>query len=289
MPTLRSPNVVRQQFREIKCRAGAKMISFHVTLEFLPKLRTYLRLRDYVLNGSRATPLFINCAKDGSIERTDTAFLARTYKRLEVLGLQLPRLGARKWRAAKNDWLTSTYGPVVASEDMGHSLATALKSYTNGTQTAHRAEMSAFLGTLESVILEPGDTPQNSRPSAVGMCTEYEKPIPILSNSGVAPDCRSSEGCLFCENYRIHADESDTRKLISCRRCIRETSARAMSLAEYDTTFGAVLRRIDFLLNELRKRDAEMVARVEHDVETDGNLDEFWADKLALLYELGLA
>ncbi|WP_029050500.1 hypothetical protein [Cupriavidus sp. amp6] len=66
-------------------------------------------------------------------------------------------------------------------------------------------------------------------------------------------------------------------------------SGRADSIEQYDSSFGTVLRRVDFLLNELRRRDAALVDQIEHDVDIEGNLDAFWSARLDQLYELGVA
>jgi hypothetical protein len=66
-------------------------------------------------------------------------------------------------------------------------------------------------------------------------------------------------------------------------------SGRADSIEQYDSSFGAVLRRVDFLLDELRRRDAALVEQIEQDVDIEGNLDAFWSAKLDQLYELGVA
>lgn len=57
----------------------------------------------------------------------------------------------------------------------------------------------------------------------VGICSNYGNPNP-LSNALVKVNCKSPEGCLFCDKYRIHADEKDARKLISCRYYLQKTA-----------------------------------------------------------------
>jgi hypothetical protein len=66
-------------------------------------------------------------------------------------------------------------------------------------------------------------------------------------------------------------------------------SGRVGSFEQYESSFGAVLRRDDFLLDELRKRDAALVHQIEQDVDIEGNLDAFWLAKLNQLFELGVA
>ncbi|MFM0658759.1 integrase [Paraburkholderia sediminicola] len=284
-----SPTVVRQKFREVKYRAAGKVIAFQVSLGFMPKLKQYLLLRDYLCQGQPYETLFISLAPNKSLTSLNEQFMRQLYDRLRGYGVPLPKTTSRQWRAAKQDWVVRKHGPVVAAKVMGHTLETALKAYSNGTESAHRDEMGAFLASVEQTVLEKDQRPQNAVDSAVGLCVGFRRPEALSPALPVRPDCRSSEGCLFCAKHRIHADETDARKLISCRYCVRMTSNRAASVEEYDRSFGAVLRRIEFLLSELKKRIPLLVDEIERDVDVNGNLDGFWASKLEQLFELGLA
>lgn len=290
--SLQDASVARQKFREVKYRAAGKDVTFTVSLGFMPKLKAYLALREYLVQDADCDALFIVVGNHAQLRRPiglPTEFLVLLYSRLNKLGVVLPRISARQWRAAKQDWAVSNHGPVVAARLMGHSLVTALRSYSDGTDAAHKAEMGAFLALVEKSVLKPGNDPAGSIKSAVGVCIEFNKPAPIAASVTVQPDCRSTEGCLFCDQYRVHADAADIRKLLSCRHCVRLVSGRADSIWQYDSSFGAVLRRVDFLLDELRKRDAALVHQIEQDVDIEGNLDAFWSAKLDQLYELGVA
>ena len=290
--SLQDASVARQKFREVKYRAGAKEITFTVSLGFMPKLKAYLALREYLVQDADRDALFVvvgHHAQPGRLTDLSINFLDLLYRRLDTLGIVLPRISARQWRAAKQDWAVSNHDPLVAARLMGHSLATALRSYSTGTDAAHKAEMGAFLASVEKTVLKPGNDPAGSIRSAVGICIGFHKPAPIAASVTVPPDCRSTEGCLFCDQYRVHADAADVRKLLSCRHCVRLVSGRAESIEQYDSSFGAVLRRVDFLLDELRRRDAALVEQIEQDVDIEGNLDAFWSAKLDQLYELGVA
>ncbi|CAB3742278.1 hypothetical protein LMG22037_06589 [Paraburkholderia phenoliruptrix] len=290
--SVQDASVVRQKFREIKYRADGRDVTFTVSLGFMPKLEAYLALREYLVQDTDCDALFIVVGNYAQLRRPiglPTQFLDQLYSRLNKLGIVLPRITARQWRAAKQDWAVSNHGPVVAATLMGHSLVTALRSYSNGTDAAHKAEMGAFLASVEKTVLKPGDDPAGSIRSAVGVCIEFHKPTPIADSVSVQPDCRSTEGCLFCDQYRVHADAADIRKLLSCRHCVRLVGGRADSIEQYDRSFGAVLRRVDFLLDELRKRDGALVEQIEQDVDIAGNLDSFWSARLDQLYELGVA
>ena len=287
--SVQSPSVVRQKFREVKYRAGGTQFAFKVSLGFMPKLKTYLALRAHIVQECPIDELFIGLGLDLKPVPLSEQFIAMLYQRLEGLGVALPRITARQWRAAKQDWAVSNHGPVVAAKVMGHSLDTAIRAYSNGTDAAHRSELGAFLASVEKTVLRAGDDPAGSIRSAVGICVDFHHPESITPAPTVEPDCRSSEGCLFCDKYRVHADATDIRKLFSCRYCVRLVANRADSVEQYDSTFGVVLRRLDFLLDELRSRDGALVSSIQEDVEVAGNLDSFWANKLEQLFELGVA
>jgi hypothetical protein len=287
--SLQSPSVTRQKFRQVKYRAGGKEIAFKVSVGFMPKLKTYMALRKYLVGESHTEEFFVIARSDGRPTAISEQFLNSFYRRFDSLGIVLPRVNAREWRAAKQDWAVSNHGPVVAAMLMGHSLETAIRVYSNGSAAAQQAEFSAFLTTVEGIVLRPNENPPGSIKNAVGVCVEFQKPLPITAVASVKPDCRSSEGCLFCDKYKVHADATDVRKLLSCRHCVRLVCNRTDSMEQYDNSFGIVLRRLSFLLDELRKRDADLVAEIENDVDIEGNLDRFWASKLDQLLELGLA
>ncbi|WP_231752080.1 hypothetical protein [Burkholderia sp. MSMB1498] len=290
--SLRDASVARQTFREVKYRAGGRDVTFTVSLGFMPKLKAYLALREYLVQDADCDALFMTVgrsAQRGQLVCLPPEFLVQLYDRLDTLGIVLPRITAGQWRVAKQDWAVSKHGPGVAARLMGHSVETALRSYSNGTDAAHKAEMGAFLASVEKTVLKIGEDPTGSIRSAVGVCIDFRKPGPIAASVTVRPDCRSTEGCLFCDQYRVHADAADIHELLSCRHCVRLVSGRADSIEQYSSAFGAVLQRIDFLLDELRRRDAALVDQIEHDVDVEGNLDAFWSARLDQLYELGVA
>ncbi|MFM0328852.1 integrase [Paraburkholderia strydomiana] len=289
--SLSSASVVRQKFRAVKYRAGGKEISFTVSIAFMQKLRTYLELRKYLVQDSPLDALFVARGLGSGDETValTSEFLVQFYVRLEVFGVTLPRVTARQLRAAKQDWAMSNHDPAVAAELMGTTLETAIRAYSNGTASAQRAEFGALFASIEKTILGAEEPlPPGSIRGALGACVHFQHPEPISPEAPVKPDCKSSEGCLFCDKYKAHADETDVRKLLSCRHCLRLTGQHAHDVEQYERTFGPVLRRVDFLLEEVRKRDSALVVRIENDVDM-GNLDPFWASKLEMLIELGIA
>ncbi len=281
-----TPSVVRQKFREVKYRAGGVRVTFKVSVGFMPKLKTFLALRKYLVQELNVPKLFIGT---GITRPIKSQFLTVFYKRLETLGITLPRLNAREWRAAKQDWAITNHGPVVAAKLLNHTVETALRSYSNGTDAAQTSELSALFAAVEDVVLPARPKMPDGINNAVGICRNFKKPVSINSSAPVKPDCKSSEGCLFCQQYRVHADETDIRKLLSCRYCLQFTHGFAGSMDQYENSYGAVSRRVQFLLDELKSRDNSLFESIEHDVDVLGNLDAFWSSKLEQLLQLGFA
>ncbi|SFT49966.1 integrase [Paraburkholderia aspalathi] len=145
--SLMDASIARQKFREVKYRAGGKEVTFTVSLGFMPKLKAYLALREYLVQDADCDALLVVVGHHAQLRRLtglSTQFLERLYRRLDTLGIVLPRISARQWRAAKQDWAVSNHDPLVAARLMGHSLATALRSYSNGTDAVNFRHIGAI-------------------------------------------------------------------------------------------------------------------------------------------------
>jgi hypothetical protein len=167
---------------------------------------------------------------------------------------------------------------------MGHSLQTALNAYSNGSEANHALEMGRYLVSLEETVVRNSRGSEDSLENGVGQCTDYLNPIPIATNTPIVPKCDSSEGCLFCGKYRLHADEIDVRKILSCRYSLKA----AFGANEGEDVVVKILQRIEELLEQLREINAELVERITREVDDDEALDPFWEAKLEQLAVLGL-
>lgn len=285
----------QQGFREIKWRAGGKRYSAVARMNFLPLFKRYIDLRAYLLGDQDCDSLFLSFGANrtkGPSSMDETA-IDTIYSTLELIDPDIKRLGARKLRAAKQDFHIKHSDPTTSAQVMGHSEGTALQHYSAGSQTAHYSEVSAFFDKVQQAaanrkaILEPGENVPNGVVGHVGTCAAFHDPHAVAENAPVQPDCRKLEGCLFCDKHRVHPDEQDTRKLASCAYVLRQATYVPGAV----TFFKPVLDRIQSILDDIGALEgsAEMVTRVVDEVENDGELDGYWAGKLALLNELEIA
>ncbi len=288
-----NPLVERQGFRTIKYRANNRLVSFEIGVEYMPYLRRYLQLRKYLLQERRFAYLFFSYGsghiglKTGPklISESDTKKMFMIMKRLTPT---FPSVIPMQWRVAKQDHVIRNYDPATAAQAMQHSLTTALRKYSNGSEVTQQLEMSRYFNQVEKVVLSKGQEIAGSEVNPVGICTRPGEPKAVVDNLPLIPDCKGAEGCLFCDKYRIHADEMDVRKILSARYCIKKTSHLASSHEQYEQMFMRIFQRINFILFELKKHNPGMVEKIEQEVDIDGELDAFWSAKLETLMELDI-
>jgi hypothetical protein len=98
-------------------------------------------------------------------------------------------------------------------------------------------------------------------------------------------------GCLFCDKFVVHADETDLRKLISCKYVINTCKHLSHSDDSYQAHFGEVLSRIDAILEEIKNvsdQIFDLAKRIEFEVNEDQILDPHYQYKLDQLVNLGV-
>lgn len=293
----REPIVERRHFRTIKYRANNKEVTFTISLRFAPMLRRYLELRKWILRGQTFDYLFFGFHDKysnpiGSIEPSQVSrqFINEYLDLVEAMTAQVPRVTARELRSAKQDFLIRHFDPVTASSLMQHSLKTAIKAYSKGSETLAQKEMGDYLSQVEETVLKRGEDPVGSAARPTGLCVEEDSPRPIMIDPPAKPNCKDQEGCLYCDKYRVHADETDARKLLSLHYCLRQTAHFAASAEEHAAVFGHLLSRIDSLLDQICNKTPEMSAsikRIRNEVDEEGKLEAYWAAKLDFLYQLG--
>ncbi len=277
--------VERQQFRSVKARAGGREVFFEIPSSFLPTFRLYLTLRDYVLHEETNEFLFPLVAKPAF----GNDVFKRLFSVLHMIDPQLPRIKSRQWRAAKSDWLIKNTDIATTALILQNSERTVVASYAAGSATGHLDEMADFLDRVTETVVSAGQAIEQGIDRAVGTCTSVGEPNPVAGASVITPDCKGSEGCLFCDKFKVHADERDTRKLLSCQYCIGKTLSLFKSEEKFQQVVNPALARIQQLLDEIARRDELLVKRVTQEVLEEGELDPYWASTMTMFIELGVA
>ena len=300
------PEKLNLRQKVIKLRAGGKVVPFHLTATTVTRLRAYLSLREALrlrLDCPNIRPMFIQCNYDASnafkrpleIIPLVTNFTSRLRRRLRLFGIELPSVTMQQLRAYKQGALAKKFNPKVVAGMMGNTVATAIRRYNKITETESRLEMAPFMARLTSVVLtrtkEEGKGSESTIPLTEippGNCDDHGHPKTHEVNPLVKPDCKKTEGCFFCDNFHVHADEKDASKLMSCRYVLERLTRGLGDSGAAEKVYDIVLSRVNALLNEIKQIDPEAHEGAQQTVQEEGNLSPYWASKLQQLHMLGL-
>lgn len=301
---LAKPDRINLTQKVIKLRAGGKIVPISFTAVILSRISAYLKVRELLiahLGGKDIASMFVQCRyspingctarEPVSVCALSDKFLTYLRSKLKSIGVQLPLITLRQLRTYKQQHLARKHGVRVAADMMGHSVATAVAAYCKAQESTRQSEIGQFLKSLTSTVFVSAKRRLHVDSTvgiAVGSCAEHGKPKAIGDQPMVRPDCNKTEGCFFCVQYRVHADETDLRKLLSCRHVLQKIAPLQGESATADRVYTAVIDCIDALLTEIGLRIPEVYRQIEHDVQVEGNLSCYWAAKLQQLHLLGM-
>lgn len=141
---------------------------------------------------------------------------------------------------------------------MQHSPETALKHYYRRQEKEAIENMGEFYADFENTIKNISNKVKE-RLSAIpaGQCkaTVDQQSIIQLNTAKSAyilGDCTTPTGCLFCSFFVAHADEEGIFKLVSMREYILLKNQVVSYHSEMESNFGAVIERINKILQHLK-------------------------------------
>lgn len=280
----------RQGFRSIKYRAGGRPVEFYIEARFLNLFRKALRLRDHLIkgtgresfnylffsfNGKDIYPLSMNLSTD-------------FHRRLEICFDFKTKITTRMWRAHKSNWLLEKADLSTTATLLQNTPETVIKHYSEGSDQQASKELTDFFTKFKNDIIISNEKPTNS--IATGQCVELHSPTPS-SHSHIQPDCKTPEGCLFCENFRIHADTMDYRKILSLKYILEHSKHLAFNDHHFEEVLQPVIEAINSIASQieasgkLSKVDAQ---KIQSSIQDEELLSKYWAKKLQLMDDLEL-
>jgi len=283
-------------FKSVKKRASGKEVEYLLEARMVSRLKKYLQLRQFLVAGYTDYHYLFTCLSDTSPpvpHKIRVGIVANFFlKTKSTFGIDDIKVTPRQLRAYKADYFINNYDPAVAGMMMQNSEETVLRNYSNGNEEKAGLEFSSFYKHLKDIIVFTEFYTNQSTESPVGHCFEVGAPSRQNSlDNVIEPDCRQLEGCLFCDKYSIHADKKDIRKVVSLSYVIHETRILAASDEHFDSLFGEVLGRIDFILDAIKARSTDLedlVSSIQKDVFEFENLSYYWQKKLDMLVSLGV-
>ncbi len=285
-------DVLSQNFRAVKYRANGAVVTIRVPTSLMPHLRTYIKLRRYVLGDMEFPFLFFTHSKDRvrrvtPLNEDQLSIFLRILKNMDP-NFQVIR--PRKIRATANDWMINNHGVSITAKVMGHSKKTEETRYGRGSYFYHLEDISEFLlkvsefAIRQKVVRTKSDMRHFQILEAGGACENFGNPKSIDSESHSQPSCTG--GCLFCANRCLVASDEDVRKITSAMFVMEQS----ITDPAHETLFRPMIKKCEDDLREIGRivEDGQLIGRIRDEVFELGKLSTYWAAKYHQFLELGV-
>lgn len=287
--------VKNQRFRALKWRANGKEVELVAPAAFMARLRRFMELRRYLLQGRNTPYLFFNLGSQNGNQpgRMVSDELEVHYRHLlKEIAPELPRLGARALRATVDDYYLRFHGDVIAAAVMGHSPETELRNYGRGSANDHHHQMTLFMAAVaesarrQRVIPDTAMTTVSPPLEGGGRCEDFGRPEALADRIPIRPDCKDAQGCLFCRNRVLVANEADARKVASAAYVMEQLILGP----KHEEALRPLIEKCDEDLIKIAAFPGcrDLVEKTRRDVYENEQLTPFWADKYHLFLELGI-
>jgi hypothetical protein len=286
--------VVNQNYRAIKYRASGKVVTLIVPVSFMPSLRKFMELRNYMLDNQHHPYLFLAVGVkqknlDAPTQITDKG-LETIYALMKSIDVKITVIRPRQIRATVDDWYLRHYETAIAAKVMGHDEETENKKYGRGSSVDHRDDMTAFLRKIsdtakkQKVVVSRDELGGAAPLEQGGGCESYGHPDGMSDDPMFQPSCDG--GCWYCLHRCLVADEEDARKIASAAFLMEQLILGPA----HEKALRPLIQKCEEDLTAIASvGDCEsMVKRVKVEVFEDGELTHFWAEKYHLFLELGV-
>lgn len=274
-------------FVVIKYRAGDMEQQFEIKKTFHKQFTKFLKLRGFLCRKKTSTYLFINYKKNNTANRpikanTIHSFNSQVRSFLDPLHQGLNFQGLRKYKSVY--LLSQNYTISTVSAVMQNSSDTILKHYAQAEEKQAIDEISTTLSYVITILER-----ELKLPTPGGGCSG-EPPSEVEETpENYQPDCRNFVGCVFCDEFRLHADEDSVRKLLSMRYVTRERLSSCEDIKQFNAVHGKAIEKIDSILAELLELRPDMkplIERVQDEVELEYKLSPYWESLYGRLLRL---
>ncbi|HQS67542.1 MAG TPA: hypothetical protein PLM93_10210 [Sulfuricurvum sp.] len=268
------------KLRNIKHRAGGKVVEFSIQRKFKPSFITFLKLRRFVLDGySCDTLYFTGTSKNAKLEglQQNGGFGVYAYKDFQSYYPGLKYFGSRKLRRFKKQWIMKeTNGRTyLAAKLLQHTESISQSNYPAQPKDESQKMMANYFDYQHSLTMEIDDREMIGS----GACKSHNQPEVQVENAPIKPDCNKKMTCLFCKHYRLMPIKQEIHKVLSMKYVIKEFSKlHAWSQTHFDTVTEPILDRIELLLKALKTKCPETSGIIEDlrkEVDKQ-NLTSYW-------------
>lgn len=292
-----------QSFYTIKCRAKNRKIELNIQKNGYKLFKEYLRLRNWILNEKKCKFLFFslghnNLEEPKQLSRQINYLHHRELLRKKLLPNKSLPIKDQELRNANTIFLRDLgYPSKSVAENNNHSVAVSESIYSVPSLEKQKNEIKNFFDALKKTKPYTNlDTKKMRKkkinPTTVGSCSNnVSDPKPFIQNPTIIPDCKTPQGCLFCEHYVCHAEKEDLRKLLSLLLVTKTIIDTAIDFEFAYEKYSFLILRIEWIISKISKisKDKEiLVNSLKEEVLSNGNITKFWDKRFDYYEKLGL-
>jgi hypothetical protein len=223
-----------------------------------------------------------------------------------LLRSKVPWVGARDWRwNVSYEYLDASNGDLrMVSRVLGNEQATVRKHYGFADFESSAKELTAFYRELTeysrrrvriSQELIPVKLNDDSARTLTGGCEGKSTEDAILVNGFTSeapqPDCGIPTTCFMCNNYALHADEQDFRKILSVKYWLKvQGRSVAINDDEFLSKYQPIIERIEEIISQALLLSSEvksLITSISQQVDA-GQFDPYWQVQIDALIDGGL-
>lgn len=284
-------NKIRQKFRNIKYRAGNKVVEFEIGTKFLKQFQQFILLREFVLNGNESEYLFFTGYGENTHLNSEqisgklSGFINRYFQK--NIDSDLPIINSRQLRVNKAFWVSKQYNEATSSLMIQSSLSVAIDNYSGETDESSAFQITNYYEKFNNKIFQNNQSYQTTN---VGSCANSNN-LKTTINQNPEHNCSMQYGCLGCEYHRVNIDEIDIRKLLSAKFVIQETKSLSKNEEQFNNILLPYSNKIDEILNKMVDTDTKinnLIHDVKKDVFENENLFSYWQHKYNMLIRIGV-
>lgn len=277
-------------YRSIKLRGMNREVNIDIQSTFEKTLNKYKKLRKYICGDRCFDYLFIGMTVKNPEQLTKlrpNEIFNFNQRLRSFYDKDFNGYSFRALRSYKADFYNSRGVPAkITARALSNSESTLEKNYTTPIEHNAIGEAVKVLNRLMQLL---DDYAHEDSPA--GGCDAPGLPQQALTPpDGYVPDCKKLEGCLFCEHFRLHANEQDIRKLLSMRFVINERIHKCRNAEQFKAIHQPAIDHIDCLLEALKEARPEVKPTIQiiaTDITQNYQLTDYWERQFNRLHSLG--
>jgi hypothetical protein len=289
----------------LKIRADSKAQHIEMTARFKPIFRRYQKLREWMKVKERYGIFKYGDAKQLKLLSKKPEAISIKHHAEYLLRSKVPWVGARDWRwNVSYEYLDASGGDVrMVSRVLGNEQTTVRKHYGFADFESSAKELTIFYRELAeysrrrvriSQELIPVNLNDDSARTLTGGCegnsTEDAILVKGFTSQAPQPTCDIPATCFMCENYALHADEQDFRKILSVKYWL-EIQGRSVAINddEFLSKYQPIIDRIEEILAQALLLSPEvkfLITLISQQVDA-GQYDPYWQVQIDALIDGG--